>query len=112
MTLNAVFLDTLTTADISFKAHFVSTLGIDELKPSVFQIYPNPTSEHFTIKLKENIGKIIHLSVYDIMGKQYHLDNKQNGTGKYWINVSTLAQGIYLIKCHTDDGKIYHDEFI
>ena len=111
-TLNAVFLDTLTTAAINFKAHFVSTLGIDELKPSVFHIYPNPTSEHLTIKLKENIGKINQLSVYDVLGKEYHLDNKQNGTTEYWINVSSLGPGFYLIKCQTDDGKLYHGEFI
>jgi len=111
-TLNTVFLDTLTTAAISFKAHFVSTLGIDELKPSVFHIYPNPTSEHLTIKLKENIGKINQFSVYDILGKEYQLDNKQNGTTEYWINVSSLSSGFYLIKCQTDDGKLYHGEFI
>jgi hypothetical protein len=111
-TLNAVFLDTLTTAAINFKAHFVSTLGIDELKPSVFHIYPNPTSEHLTIKLKENIGKINQLSVYDVLGKEYHLDNKQNGTTEYWINVSSLGPGFYLIKCQTDDSKLYHGEFI
>jgi hypothetical protein len=111
-TLNAVFLDTLTTAAINFKAHFVSTLGIDELKPSVFDIYPNPTSEHLTIKLKENIGKINQLSVYDVLGKEYHLDNKQNGTTEYWINVSSLGPGFYLIKCQTDDSKLYHGEFI
>ena len=111
-TLNAVFLDTLTTAAINFKAHFVSTLGIDELKPSVFHIYPNPTSEHLSIKLKENIGKINQLSVYDVLGKEYHLDNKQNGTTEYWINVSSLGPGFYLIKCQTDDGKLYHGEFI
>lgn len=111
-TLNAVFLDTLTTSAISFTAHFVSTLGIGELKPSVFHIYPNPTSEHLTIKLKENIGKINQLSVYDVLGKEYQLDNKQNGTTEYWINVSTLGPGFYLIKCQTDDGKLYHGEFI
>jgi hypothetical protein len=111
-TLNAVFLDTLTTAAINFKAHFVSTLGIDELKPSVFHIYPTPTSEHLTIKLKENIGKINQLSVYDVLGKEYHLDNKQNGTTEYWINVSTLGPGFYLIKCQTEGGKFYHGELI
>ncbi|MFM7757918.1 MAG: T9SS type A sorting domain-containing protein, partial [Crocinitomicaceae bacterium] len=111
-TLNAVFLDTLTTTAISFKAHFVSTLGIDELKPSVFHIYPNPTSENLTIKLKENIGKINQLSVYDVLGKEYHLDKKQNGTTEYCINVSSLGPGFYLIKCQTDDGKLYHGEFI
>ena len=75
-------------------------------------LYPNPTSEHLTIKLKENIGKINQLSVYDVLGKEYHLDNKQNGTTEYWINVSTLGPGFYLIKCQTDDGKLYHGEFI
>ncbi|MFM7757908.1 MAG: CotH kinase family protein, partial [Crocinitomicaceae bacterium] len=106
-TLDAVFLDTLTTAVISFKAHFISTVGIDELKPSVFHIYPNPTSENLTIKQKENIGKINQLSIYDVLGKEYHLDKKQNSTTEYWINVSSLGPGFYLIKCQTDDGKLY-----
>jgi hypothetical protein len=111
-TLNAVFLDTLNTSAIRFKAHFVSTLGIGELQPSVFHIYPNPTSEQLTIKITDNIGKINQLSVYDVLGKEYQLYHKQNGNTEYSINVSSLEPGLYLIKCLTDDGKFYHGEFI
>jgi hypothetical protein len=88
-------------------------LNVNEIKSTQdFAVYPNPTSEHLTIKLKENIGKINQFSVYDILGKEYQLDNKQNGNTEYWVNVSTLGPGFYLIKCQTEGGKFYHGELI
>lgn len=75
-------------------------------------LFPIPTSEHLTIKIKENIGKINQLSLFDFLGKEYQPDYKQNGTTEYWINVSSLGPGFYLIKFQTDDGKLYYGEFI
>ena len=111
-TLNPVFLDTLTTAAVNFTAHFISTLDVNEVKPSVFYIYPNPSFESITIKTKENIGTINQLSVLDIMGKEFRLDSKQIGSNEYWINCSNLSSGFYLLKSQTENGKSYYSEFI
>ena len=86
-TLNAVFLDTLTTASISFKAHFVPT----ELKPSVFLIYPNPTKDLLYLKgLAENMNG--EITVHNALG-QLMLSCKTNKS----INVGNLAKGWYIL---------------
>jgi hypothetical protein len=52
------------------------------------------------------------LRVFDVLGKEYHLVDKKVGHSEIWINVSNLSSGVYLLKCQTDDGKLYHGEFI
>jgi len=111
-TLNSIFLDTLSATVINFKAHFVSTTGVNETEPSVFQIYPNPSSEYVIIKGSQNSPKINQFRLFDVLGKEFYLDNKQIGSNEYWINISNLSAGVYLIKYQTDDGKLYYGDFI
>ncbi len=87
--------------------------NVNELNSTLkFAIYPNPSTEHLTIKLIDNISNINQLSVFDILGKEYHLVDKKVGHSEIWINVSNLSSGVYLLKFQTDDGKLYHGEFI
>jgi len=83
-----------------------------DIEPFVFQIYPNPSNGHLTIKLIDNISNVNQLRVFDVLGKEYHLVDKKVGHSEIWINVSNLSSGVYLLKCQTDDGKLYHGEFI
>lgn len=83
-----------------------------DIKPFVFQIYPNPSNGHLTIKLIDNISNVNQLRVFDVLGKEYHLVDKKVGHSEIWINVSNLSSGVYLLKFQTDDGKLYHGEFI
>ncbi|MFN5847926.1 MAG: T9SS type A sorting domain-containing protein [Chitinophagales bacterium] len=87
--------------------------NVNELNSTLkFAIYPNPSTEHLTIKLIDNISNINQLSVFDVLGKEYHLVDKKVGHSEIWINVSNLSSGVYLLKFQTDDGKLYHGEFI
>lgn len=63
------------------------------------QIYPNPVSEYFSVKLKEN-DKIETLKIFDSSGKLVK-DMIYNHTN---INVAELSSGIYFIKIKTSKG--------
>ena len=87
--------------------------NVNELNSTLkFAIYPNPSTEHLTIKLIDNISNVNQLRVFDVLGKEYHLVDKKVGHSEIWINVSNLSSGVYLLKFQTDDGKLYHGEFI
>lgn len=62
-------------------------------EPDYFLAYPNPTSDFLYLTQAKNI------EIYDVIGKK--LSTYTNATT---INVSHLAQGIYIIK--TDDGQV------
>lgn len=64
------------------------------------QIYPNPVSEYFSVKLKEN-DKVETVKIFDTSGKLVKdiIYNNAN------INVVELSSGIYFIKVKTSKGN-------
>lgn len=63
------------------------------------QIYPNPVSEYFSIKLKEN-DKVETVKIFDASGKLVKNIIYNNGN----IHVAELSSGIYFIKVKTSKG--------
>ncbi|MDR6371656.1 ELWxxDGT repeat protein [Chryseobacterium bernardetii] len=64
------------------------------------QIYPNPVSEYFSIKLNEN-SKIENVKIFDASGKLVKniIYNNKN------IDVAELPSGIYFVKLKTNKGE-------
>lgn len=83
------------------KTFFTSILGLEEasLKDSI-NIYPNPVNN--ILYLKTNAAKIQKAYLYDILGKRIHNIQLKGQT----INLSSLEQGVYLLKIKTDKGDI------
>ncbi len=66
------------------------TLGINDLYASSIQIYPNPTSEHFSIQ--NALGS--NIAINDLTGKTTLTVEEYNGES---IDVSTLSKGVYIV---------------
>ena len=111
-TLNSVFLDTLTASNVNFTAHFVATVGMGESKPSDFLIFPNPCADKVTIQFKENVGKVKQVVVHDLLGRTYHLNCSNEGPFRFFLDVSDLNPGYYIVTCQSTDGKSYHGDMV
>ena len=77
------------------------TLGIKELMVNNInaRVYPNPVSNYLNIECEESINK---LELYDAFGRiVISQESVQNNTS---IDVSSLANGIYILKLRTAEG--------
>ncbi|ASK31591.1 secretion protein [Chryseobacterium sp. T16E-39] len=81
----------------------VSTLGTAEVKKLELGIYPNPATDILNIKTQD---KVMSTVVYDGSGK---VVNTRFSNGQ--INVSTLTNGVYILKVVTDKA-VYQQKFI
>ena len=79
--------DALSVAENSFKTQI--------------NLYPNPAKNNFTIQNNSNYT-LENLSIYDMLGKLVLQTNNTNNT----IDVSTLKNGIYLVKMISNSNKI------
>lgn len=87
---------------------YVDTCGaiinVKENKIEYFEleIYPNPANNVMTIKTKA-VGKSEHF-IYDVNGKK--LSQSSIFNGQSIIDLSTLAEGLYLLQVQTEQGSI------
>lgn len=78
-----------------------SNVGLEESKMVKLVIYPNPVSQ----KLKLNIDRhVVTLNVWSLTGT---LLLKEEGT-EHEIEVSNLANGVYILEVVTDQGSLYN----
>jgi hypothetical protein len=111
-TLNAVFLDTLQTNSISFKAHFISTVGINELTSQSILVYPNPTSDKIFIKHVNSSEILDKLIIVDAIGRKYNIPFSASKNGEYVVDVSGFTSGYYIINFISKNGRIFNAPFI
>ncbi len=77
--------------------------GVEETNiAEEFSIYPNPANDEFVISM-DKPGKL-HYTVFDITGKQV-LTGSLNATATR-VNTSALANGLYVCKVFSADGKL------
>lgn len=74
------------------------------------EIYPNPFTSNFFIKLESQVSKIASFRLFDINGKLINEKNEKLGTGSNIIewNQENIAKGIYFIEIQMDS---YTDKF-
>lgn len=83
-----------------------STLENPEFETSnEIKIYPNPVNRILNIKSNETIKEFF---VYDVLGKKVIVDHVSSNS----IDVSNLAQGIYIIKVISENNEDYFAKFI
>ncbi|PKA99615.1 putative secreted protein (Por secretion system target) [Flavobacteriaceae bacterium MAR_2009_75] len=79
---------------------------------SLFSIYPNPTSDFVTVSLSNiqaqsnNVAK--EVLIYDMTGrlvKEYKSESSRLSTQGITLSVSTLKQGLYVLKTIFTDGR-------
>lgn len=71
---------------------------------SIFQIYPNPTSNFIFINIKNQIKEIL---VYNLIGQKIESKTDNNK-----INVSDLPKGTYFIRISDEADKFHITKFI
>ena len=75
------------------------TAGVDEPEPkNSFVVYPNPASKYLTIQPVDAAG-IVTAKIYDVLGTELLVvGGDANHSGKYNIDVSHLARGMYFVE--------------
>lgn len=79
--------------------------GINELKNSVFTLYPNPFSTQFTLQLK----CISNISIYNLIGEK--LIALKNASGTVTLG-KELSSGMYILKIKNENGEISKSKIV
>jgi hypothetical protein len=65
---------------------------------SFFKVYPNPTSNAFTLELMEFDEALkITVEIYGMMGERL-LQNELSGSQLYRFDMSTMPKGVYILR--------------
>jgi hypothetical protein len=78
-------------------------VGIDKLKEEKqFNIYPNPSAEHFTLELQSSrLLKNTEVQIYDLLGTMIY-SNTINSI-KTEIDLSLMPRGVYFLRLYRDN---------
>ncbi|CAH8284287.1 putative secreted protein (Por secretion system target) [Mariniflexile fucanivorans] len=90
-----------TSSGISGDIGSVGTLAIADILKAELSIFPNPTSDYFNINFDKPVNKL-EIEILSMSGKTIK-KVKGTNTEKPRIQVSDLAQGMYLIKVKADN---------
>jgi len=90
-------------SDFTKNFPFNSVLGVTDITPSQFIIYPNPTSRE--LKIKNGKLPIEEIRIFDIYGRklQSHIFSMSK---EITIDISELPSGIYFVKISTKAGEV------
>ena len=84
---------------------YQSNAGIAETTAGKISIYPNPAK--YELKITNYEGKINNVEICDLTGRTVGVENfRPLSDGAATINVSSLPQGVYLVKIYTDKGNV------
>jgi hypothetical protein len=80
----------------------VTELGKSQLENVVASVYPNPTTNEFTVETRSDI--IRNISVYNLLGQ---LVQSVDGDGtRVSVNANHLQAGTYVVSIKTDSGRL------
>jgi hypothetical protein len=72
-------------------------------------VFPNPTTDQFTVQFRIEEAVTMRIIVYDINGKEVTVllqDRARAGLNQFWFNTQPLQNGVYLIRGEAVDGKV------
>ena len=92
--------------DLHFVAHFISTVGVDDLDEITISVYPNPAVEKLFV---ESQAPIRRCEVYSITGQR--VMQFEDCGEMFEIQVHHLTAGSYLIRM-TSDNFVEIREFV
>lgn len=79
-----------------------TTLGVNDVVSTKFNVYPNPASDVITIANNESIG-IEKVSIIDINGRIVKTQSFANES-EIQLNISDLKAGVYIFNVSTKEG--------
>ena len=82
------------------------TVGITQVaKQNDFALYPNPAKSLITISSTINGIVKINYEIVDVLGKVI-LQNENNSSDKFIINIHDLNSGIYFLRLHVNNSFV------
>jgi hypothetical protein len=84
-------------------------LGLEDETFTSFNMYPNPSNSVLNLKLPQHITEG-NVKVFSILGKEF-LAKTFEATHSVELNVSNLAQGIYLVEVQSG-GRSKTKQFV
>ncbi len=77
--------------------------GVDENTNNTFNVYPNPTTGKFIIKLNDNNRGITEISITNILGQEIY----RTKTNLQFVDIDLegFNKGIYLVKITSDNKQ-------
>lgn len=83
---------------------FQTATNIEEITvKSNFTVFPNPTSDFIILKSLNNYNSDIHLSLFDITGKEYSVSIINSNSNEIKIDLRNYMNGIYSLKIKTSN---------
>jgi hypothetical protein len=110
-TLNPLFSDTLSLTEQTFKAHFISTLGMEKLI-SEMQVFPNPAHDKIVMKLRSPIKSSEKIILVDMLGRKHQIPAICLSGDSFQLDVSQLSPGMYVLQWSASDGKFYYAQWV
>ena len=100
-----------TTGNVTIYAQWIdsSKLGIVELDDENLNVWPNPAKDELYVSLGSHTDGGVQVALFDAVGRQVLSISTIHENGK--IDLSKLAEGIYLMRVVTEDG-IYNRRII
>ncbi len=88
----------------------VTALVVGKLTTDEIKLYPNPTNSILNIDNLSN-SQNVNICIIDVTGKIL-LSHYIHASESLQLNVSDLAQGLYLVEIKSDEGATVHKKFI
>lgn len=80
-------------------------LSVNSFSLADLSLFPNPTSESFTIQASQLVSETI-ISVYDIQGKLLFSEKMLPQNGKLTMDVSALENGVYFVRISSEGNSV------
>ena len=97
---------------LSLNEDQITIVGIDESKnttdAAAFSVYPNPVKDIITVNSVDEMSSLKIYSITGIIYRNIDMTSKANRN----IDISELADGVYLLKVNFVNGGYYTSRFI
>lgn len=94
---------------------YPSTIDPDNINvvynEGLFNIYPNPAKDFLNVEFSEHLNGAVNATVYDITGKAVLINDTVLDLNKLSLDVSALANGVYILKISNKEGLSQVNQF-
>ena len=82
----------------------VNLVGVEDLvnNDAMITVYPNPSAGSFNLEVT-NAGDDVEIAVSDILGNTLPITITDNLNGKYTVDLSNVADGVYFVQVRNGD---------
>src|SRR5690606_34215294 len=84
-------------------------MSVTSLKTPLFNIYPNPASNHVTIQATNHSAQW-QVQIVDVVGNVWSVQQYQNNTVQ--LSIDQLQSGTYFFQVKDENGELLHVEKI